>query len=116
MHVNLRDFPPLASVHRPDLRPEQLAEWEKLFSAGTQAQAAGKFAEALGDFRQAAEIDGGFAELAFQRARCEMELKQDAAAESDFRRARFGHTSFSRRLAHQRNHPPNGEGEGNSGD
>ena len=88
MPVNLRDFPPLASVHRPDLRPEQLAEWQKLFSAGTQAQAAGNFAEALGDFRKAAEIDDGFAELAFQRARCEMELKQDAAAESDFRLAR----------------------------
>jgi tetratricopeptide (TPR) repeat protein len=87
MPVNLRDFPPLASVHRPDLRPEQLAEWQKLFSAGTQAQAVGNFAEALGDFRKAAEIDDGFAELAFQRARCEMELKQDAA-ENDFRLAR----------------------------
>jgi tetratricopeptide (TPR) repeat protein len=86
--VSLRDFPPLASVHRPDLRPEELAEWQKLFSAGTQAQAAGNFAEALGDFRKAADIDDGFAELAFQRARCEMELKQDAAAESDFRLAR----------------------------
>ena len=88
MPVNLRDFPPLASVHRPDLRPEQLAEWQKFFSAGTQAQAAGNFAEALRNFRKAAEIDDGFAELAFQRARCEMELKQDAAAESDFRLAR----------------------------
>jgi tetratricopeptide (TPR) repeat protein len=88
MPVNLRDFPPLASVHRPDLRPEQLAEWQKFFSAGTQAQAAGNFAEALGDFRKAGEIDDGFAELAFQRARCEMELKQDAVAESDFRLAR----------------------------
>src|ERR1019366_4105420 len=45
MPVNLRDFPPLASVHRPDFRTEQLAEWGKLFSAGTQAQAAGKIAE-----------------------------------------------------------------------
>jgi tetratricopeptide (TPR) repeat protein len=88
MPVNLRDFPPLASAHRPDLRPEQLAEWQRLFSAGTQAQAAGDFAGALGNFRAAAEIDDGFAELAFQRAQCAMELKQDAAAESDFRRAR----------------------------
>jgi len=88
MPVNLRDFPPLASVHRPDLRPEQLAEWERLFSAGARTQAAGDFAEALGDFRKAAEIDDGFAELAFQRARCAMELKQDAVAESDFRLAR----------------------------
>jgi len=88
MPVNLRDFPPLASVHRADLRPEQLAEWEKYFAAGTQAQAAGNFDEALGHFRKAAEIDDGFAELAFQRARCEMELKHDAAAERDFRLAR----------------------------
>jgi tetratricopeptide (TPR) repeat protein len=88
MPVNLSDFPPLASMHRPDLRPEQLAEWQRLFSAGTQAQAAGDFAAALGDFRKAAEIDDGFAELAFQRARCEMELKQDAVAESGFRLAR----------------------------
>ena len=88
MPVNLRDFPPLASVHRSDLRPEQLAEWQKFFSTGTQAQAAGNFPEALGDFRKAAEIDDGFAELAFQRARCEVELKQDTAAERDFRLAR----------------------------
>ena len=88
MAVNLCDFPPLASLHRPDLRPEQLAEWQKFFSAGTQVQAAGNFAEALGDFRKAAEIDDGFAELAFQRARCEMELKQAAAADRDFRLAR----------------------------
>jgi len=88
MPVNLRDFPPLASVHRPDLRAEQLVEWERLFSAGTRAQAAGDFAGALVNFRKAAEIDDGFAELAFQRARCAMELKQDAAAESDFRLAR----------------------------
>lgn len=88
MPVNLRDFPPLASEHRPDLRPEELAEWERHFSAGTQAQAAGNLAGALEAFRRAGEIDDSFAELAFQRARCAMELKQDAAAESDFRRAR----------------------------
>jgi tetratricopeptide (TPR) repeat protein len=87
MPVNLRGFPPLASAHRPDLRPEQLAEWQRLFAAGTQAQAAGDFAAALVNFRTAAEIDDGFAELAFQRARCAMELKQETA-ESDFRLAR----------------------------
>lgn len=88
MPVNLRDFPPLASVHRPELGPEQLAEWQRWFAAGTQAQAAGKFAEALGAFQRAAEIDDSFAELVYQRARCELELQQTAAAESNFRRAR----------------------------
>jgi tetratricopeptide (TPR) repeat protein len=86
--VNLRDFSPLASVHRADLQTEQSADWQKLFSAGTNAQATGNFTKALANFRKAAEIDDRFAELVFQRARCETELKQTAAAETDFRRAR----------------------------
>jgi len=86
--VNLRDFPPLASLHREGLRPEQSDEWQKWFSAGTNAQAAGRFADALSDFRKASENDDGFAELVFQQARCELELKQSVAAYADFRRAR----------------------------
>lgn len=86
--VNLRDFSPLASLHRPGLSPQQLADWQKWFSTGTQAQAAGRLGDALSDFGKAAEIDDGFAELAFQRARCELELKQVGPAEADFSRAR----------------------------
>lgn len=86
--VNLRDFPPLTSLHRPDLRPEQLAEWQSLFSSGLQAQAAGHYTDALSDFHKAGEIDNKFAELAFQCAMCEKELQQTADADTDFRRAR----------------------------
>jgi tetratricopeptide (TPR) repeat protein len=88
MPVNFRDCPPLASLHRADLAPEKLDEWQKWFSAGTNAQAAGRFAEALSDFRKAGEIDDAFAELAFRQARCELELKQSAPADTDYRRAR----------------------------
>jgi tetratricopeptide (TPR) repeat protein len=88
MPVNFRDCPPLASLHRADLTPEKLDEWQKWFSAGTNAQAAGRFAEALSNFRKAGEIDDTFAELPFQEARCELELKQSAPADTDFRRAR----------------------------
>jgi tetratricopeptide (TPR) repeat protein len=86
--VNLRDFPPLASLHREGLQSAQLDEWQKWFSAGTNAQAAGRFAEALTNFRKADEIDDTFAELAFQQASCELELKQSAPAATDFRHAR----------------------------
>lgn len=86
--VNLRNFPPLASLHRPGLTPEQLTDWQKLFSAGTQAQAAGHYADALDDFRKAGKIDDAFAELMFQRAVCEEQLKQTAVVDADFRRAR----------------------------
>jgi tetratricopeptide (TPR) repeat protein len=88
MPVNFRDCPPLASLHRADLGPEKLDEWQKWFSAGTNAQATGRFAEAVSNFRKAGEIDDTFAELAFQQARCELELKQSAPADTDFRRAR----------------------------
>jgi tetratricopeptide (TPR) repeat protein len=87
MAVNLRDFPPLASAHRDGLRPEQLAEWQQYFASGKEAQAKGDAAQALTAFRRAGEIDDQFAELIFQRARCELELKQ-GAAEADFRLAR----------------------------
>jgi tetratricopeptide (TPR) repeat protein len=88
MPVNFRDCPPLASLHRDGLSPEKLDEWQKSFSAATNAQAAGRFADALSDYRNAGEIDDTFAELAFQQAKCELELKQSAPADADFRRAR----------------------------
>ena len=86
--VNLRDSPPFASRHRPDLRPDELADWDKSFTTGTQAQAAGQFEAALTAYHQAAKIDGGHAQLIFQRAQCESELHQAASAEADFRLAR----------------------------
>lgn len=86
--VNLRDFPPLASLHREGLRSKQLDDWQKWFSAGTNAQAAGRFADALSDFRKAGELDDGFAELAFQQTSCELKLNPSAPADTDFRRAR----------------------------
>ena len=86
--VDLRGFPPLASLHREGLRSEQLDEWQKWFSAGTNAQAAGHLAEAVSDFRKASETDENVAELAFQQASCELKLNQSPPAEADFRRAR----------------------------
>jgi Flp pilus assembly protein TadD len=85
---NLRDFPPLASVHRAGLQTEQLAQWQKHFDAGIEAQAAGRYAEAAGEFRKAASIDDEFAELKYQLARCETELNQPASVEAGFRCAR----------------------------
>ena len=86
--VNLRDSPPFASLHRPGLRPEELAGWEKDFAAGKQAQDEGRFDEALADYQNAAKIDDQFAQLIFQRATCELQLKPTAGADGDFRRAR----------------------------
>ena len=71
--VNLYDFPPLASVHRADLSLEQLADWESSFSSGKKAQTEGRFIDALSCFDSAAKTDDGFAQLSFERARCEQD-------------------------------------------
>lgn len=49
---NLKDCPPFASLHWPDLGPADKAEWDKLFQAG--------------DYHAAAKLDDSFAELQFR--------------------------------------------------
>jgi tetratricopeptide (TPR) repeat protein len=66
---NLRDFPPLGSLHRRDLSPAQQADWEKEYAAAAVAEASGKFDEAIAHYEAAAKIDDHFAELHFQLAR-----------------------------------------------
>jgi tetratricopeptide (TPR) repeat protein len=67
--VNLRDFPPLASLHRPGLTPAQLAEWEKAYSQGAAAESRKDLDQALKHFEAAARLDDHFAELHFRIAR-----------------------------------------------
>lgn len=68
--ANLRDFPPLGSLHRTGLSPIQAKEWEQSFDAGKEAEARHQFAAALDHYAKAARIDDHFAELHFRLARC----------------------------------------------
>ncbi|HWN97613.1 MAG TPA: tetratricopeptide repeat protein [Methylomirabilota bacterium] len=68
--VNLRDFPPLASLHRKGLSAGEFAEWDKLYAEGSAAESSGNHAAALVKFEEAARIDNHFAELLFRMARC----------------------------------------------
>ncbi len=86
--VNLKDCPPFASQHRPDLSAGQLGEWDEIFQRGRQAQAAGRFAEALTNYEAASQIDARFAELFFRRAVCELALGRTNSAVADYRLAR----------------------------
>ena len=85
--VNLLDCPPFASLHRPGLSPEQLTLWMENFAAGNRAQGDGHFEEALSAYRKADQIDGEFAQLAFQRGTCEMQMKRIESARADFQLA-----------------------------
>ena len=82
--VNLRDFPPLASLHRRDLAPAPLAEWEKAYSEGIAAESRRQFDDALKQYEAAARIDDHFAELHFHLARC-----QEAAGRMDSARQQY---------------------------
>ena len=86
--VNLRDFPPLASLHRKSLSAGDLALWEKLYTDGTAAEQAGRFGPGLESYTQAAKIDDHFADLLFRMARCSEALGNIEAAHRFFPLAR----------------------------
>jgi tetratricopeptide (TPR) repeat protein len=68
--VNLRDFPPLASLHKASLNAEQQRHWEKLYAEGVAAESARNFSSALVNYEEAARIDNHFGDLLFRIARC----------------------------------------------
>ena len=81
---NLKDCGPFASEHRPGLPAEELSRWDNLYGSGIQAQEAGRAAEAIESFRQAAQVDDGYAELHFRWGQCALALSQDAEALRQF--------------------------------
>src|SRR5439155_22878618 len=85
---NLKDSPPFASQHRPDLSSERKVDWTRLFMSGTELESRKEFAHALVLYRQAAEIDDAYAALPFRMARCYMALGAGAAAREQYGRAR----------------------------
>lgn len=86
--VNLRDFPPLGSLHRAGLSPEQLAAWEQSVKQGMEAAAAGRPADALKAFNTALAIDDHHAELHFRIARAQEASGDRAKAATHYRLAR----------------------------
>jgi tetratricopeptide (TPR) repeat protein len=68
---NLRDCPPFGSLHSPELASAKVAEWDAKYQSGVVLESAGKFAEAIAQYQQAALFDDQFADLHFRLARCE---------------------------------------------
>lgn len=86
--TNLRDCSPFASLHRPDLSPAQLAQWDSAYQAGVALQDQGKYSEAGKAFERAAQIDGEFADLNFREADCWRLLGETNLAATLFSQAR----------------------------
>ncbi len=85
---NLRDCAPFASLHSPNLSPPEKARWQEAFASGQALEAAGSHAEALAHYKEAATLDGQYAELLFRIARCHDQLGDTTAAARAYTAAR----------------------------
>ena len=86
--VNLKDFPPLGSLHRADLGGAEKTRWESDYAKGATAEAAGQYQEAVEHYLAAARADDHFAELQFRLGRCCYELGRFEEARERFALAR----------------------------
>ncbi len=85
---NLKDCAPFASLHRPGLTEAQLQDWDRCYQAGVAAEEAGRPAEAVEQYRQAAQLDDSYADLQFRWARCCLALGQFEQARRHYALAR----------------------------
>ncbi|NLH72202.1 MAG: tetratricopeptide repeat protein [Verrucomicrobia bacterium] len=74
--VNVVDFPPIGSLHRPFLSEAEKSEWERLYKEGARLEQAGQTSNAIVLYQRAAQIDDHFAELHFRIGRSLFALGQ----------------------------------------
>lgn len=68
--VNVRDFPPLGSLHRPGLLEDQLKLWNEAYAQGMAEEQGHRYASAVVHYQTAAALDHHYAELHFRLGRC----------------------------------------------
>jgi tetratricopeptide (TPR) repeat protein len=85
---NLKDCAPFASVHAPSLEGPRQAQWERRFQAGLTNLQRGDQAQALQEYRAAAELSPLYAEGQFRLGQCFLEMTNTDAAAQAFRQAR----------------------------
>jgi tetratricopeptide (TPR) repeat protein len=81
---NLKDCGPFASDHRPGLSAGELSECDHFLNTGIQAQQAGRAADAISSFQQAAKVDDAYAETHFRWGQCSLALGHQAEAARQF--------------------------------
>jgi tetratricopeptide (TPR) repeat protein len=86
--TNLKDCAPFGSLHRDDLKPEELRSWNRLVQQGAELENARSYDEALKAYQAASKIDDQYAELDFRMARSLWMLGDYKGADEHFRRAR----------------------------
>lgn len=86
--ANLKDNPPFASLHRPDLSEADRQQWDADYAQGIEREQAGQYAEAVEAYLAAAEIDDSYADLQFRLGRCCWAMEQYTEAADRYTRAR----------------------------
>ncbi len=89
---NLKDSPPFASLHRPDLTEVERKNWDNIYQQGIEHESAGDYAGALLQYLAAAEIDDGYADLQFRMGRCYWVMGEHDKAKEKFVRGRDSDT------------------------
>ena len=82
--VNLKDFPPLGSLHRRGLTPIEETQWQGLYDQGIAAESEARYPQAIDHYRAAARLDDHFADLHFRMARCHFALGQFPSAREHY--------------------------------
>ncbi len=109
--TNLRDCPPLASLHGSDLDAESLSKWESIYKSGDKLEAGERWLEAIEQFEAAARIDDSFADLQFRLGRCLMAIRSVPGGPRAFHFSpRSGRPPLPCRLPHKCGHPQGGRG------
>jgi tetratricopeptide (TPR) repeat protein len=85
---NLKDSPPFASLHRLDLTRIEREKWDEIYRQAVAYETAGRYAEALRCYLDAAEIDDYYADLQFRLGRCYWALAEFDKALERYIRAR----------------------------
>ncbi len=85
---NLKDSPPFASFHRPDLTEQDKARWDNFYAQAAEYESAGRFAEAVESYLTVAEIDDSYADLQFRLGRCYWALQDYDSAKLKYIKAR----------------------------
>ena len=67
---NLKDCPPLASLHQPDLAEDQKRQWDDIYKEGVEYERAKKYRQAIEQYLASTAIDDRYADLQFRLGRC----------------------------------------------
>ncbi len=86
--TNLKDCPPFASLHNPELTKADEAMWNKIYNQALQLESEGRYAEALTYFLLTVGIDEQFAESHFRIGRCYWAMGRYKESVDSYMRAR----------------------------